>query len=324
MPVNLKTHIFLIKQIALNFSINMYAMKAMFVFLLLCAQVDVVESRRLPLDIALDDMRNRLQDAATSTELLTTDFMTEISTGYEYYTEAPMITIITSTAVMDPPVSTIVTPATFPAEITSDFNSHSSLVRAVLNRIAQECQWGDDRCAALETEVAQLLNRARLQTGPVEPLMSDAASVVYMVVCIVFVIVGLTGLVLSLDRFLPSEAVYGGLSYVGHAVMDLCSGVWRFLFRRHVARSQVVEPMTARPDGEPRSRAVVEPVAAFTGAAVYLAMYPAVFQVLYFVCILGGGAKSCIVYTTVFVLQLGRGFVHGFKGVRIVLISLRF
>ena len=288
----------------------MYALKAMFFLLILCTHVDVVEGRRLALDVALDDMRKRLADAATSTEAVTTDFMTE--TDYEYYTESPMLTIITSTAVMDASVGAFVTPATFPAEITSDINSHSSLVRAVLNSISQECQWGEERCADLETEVAQLINHARLLKGSAGPQMSDAASVLYMVVCIAFVIGGLTGLVLLLDRFLPSEAVYGGLSYVGHTVMDLVSGVWRFLFRRHVARAQVVEPMAARFDGELRPMAVVEPepVAAYPGAAVYPVMYPAVFQVIYFFCILGGGAKSYLGYTTVFIIQLGRGFVH--------------
>ena len=264
----------------------MYAAKILFVFLLMCAQVDIVESRRLPLDNALDDMRKRLQGE--------TDFTTDISTT-DYFTEAPIITLLTSTAVMDLPASPYVTPATFPEEITIDTNSHSSIARDVLNLIAQECQWGEDRCAAIETEVAQYLNRARVQTGSAGPLMSDAPSIVYVVICIVFVLVGLTGLALALDRFLPSEAVYDGLSYVGHAVMDMFGGVWRFLFRRHVARSQVViEPMSARPDVGPQVSAAVEPVGAFTGADVYPAMYPAMFQVLYFVCILGGGAKSCI------------------------------
>ncbi len=265
----------------------MYAAKVLFVFLLMCAQVDIVEGRRLPLDNALEDMRKRLQGE--------TDFTTDISTGYDYFTEAPMITILTSTAVIDLPASPYVTPATYPEENTFDANIHISIAREVLDLIAQECQWGEERCVAIETEVAQYLNRARVQTGSAGPLMNDAPSIVYVVICIVFVLVGLTGLALALDRFLPSEAVYDGLSYVGHAVMDMFGGVWRFIFRRHVVRSQVViEPMSARPDGEPRASAAVEPVGAFTGADVYPAMYPAMFQVLYFVCILGGGAKSCI------------------------------
>ena len=109
---------------------------------------------------------------------------------------------------------------------------------------------------------------------------------------------GLTGLVLLLDRFLPAEAVYGGLSYVGHTVVELVSGVWRFLFRRHGAPSQVVEPMVAQYDGEMRPMAGIEPepMAVVPGAAVFPSMYPAVFQVIYiyFFCNLGGGAKSCL------------------------------
>ncbi len=95
----------------------MYAMKALFVFLMLCAHVDVVEGRRLPLDNALDDMRRRLQDAATSTELITTDndFTTVYGLGSDHYTENTMI-MITSTSVTDPWVGAIVTPTAFPAE----------------------------------------------------------------------------------------------------------------------------------------------------------------------------------------------------------------
>ncbi len=292
----------------------MYALKALFFMLLLCNNVDVVEGRRLALDVALDDMRNQLQDAATLTELINTDndYTTVYGLEFEHYTESPMVTIITSTSVMDALVGAIVTPAAFPAEITSDINSHSSLVRAVLNSISQECSWGEECCANLETEVAQVINHARLLKGSAGPQMHDAASVLYMVVCIVFVIGGLTGLVLLLDRFLPSEAVYGGLSYVGHTVVDLVSGVWRFLFRRHVARTQVVEPMTARLDGELRPMAVVEPEpsAAYPGAAVYPVLHPAVFQVIYFFLFSWrrGKIMSGLFYR--FIIQLGRGFVH--------------
>ncbi len=261
----------------------MYALKAMSFLLILCAHVDVVEGRRLALDVALDDMRKRLQDAATSTEPSTNDYTTDYGLDYEYYTENPLLTLVTSTAVLDASVGTFVTPAMLPANTPMDINSHSSIVRAVLNRISQECQWGDERCADLETEVAQLLNHARLLKGPAEPsLTNDAASLISMVVCIAFVIGGLTGLVLLLDRFLPSEAVYGGLSMVGHTVMNLVSGVWRFLFRRHVAREREVEPMAARFDGEPRPMAVIEPAPVIErpGAAVYPVMYPAFFQVI--------------------------------------------
>ncbi len=105
----------------------MYAAKVLFVFLLMCAQVDIVEGRRLPLDNALDDMRKRLQGE--------TDFTTAIST--DYFTEAPMITLLTSTAVIDLPASPYVTPATFPEDITLDTNFHSSIAREVLDLIAQ-------------------------------------------------------------------------------------------------------------------------------------------------------------------------------------------
>ncbi len=145
--------------------------------------------------------------------------------------------------------------------------------------------------------MAQVINHAWLQKGSAGLKTGDVASVLYWVVCIVFVLAGLTGLVLLLDRFLPAEAVYGGLSYVGHTVMDLVSGVWRFLFRRHRARSPVVEPMVAQFDGAMRPMAVIEPepMAVVPGAAVFSSMYPAVFQVIYiFFCNLGRGTKSCL------------------------------
>ena len=265
----------------------MYALKAIFVLLILCAQVDVVEGRRLPLDNALNDMRKRLQGAVTSTAIPDIDYTTIYGLGTEYYTDNPM-NMITSTSVTDPWVGAIVTPAAFPAESTSDFNSHSSLVRAVLNSIGQECSWGEDRCANLETEVARLINHARLQIGSAGPQTGDVASVMYWVVCIVFVLAGLTGLALVLDRFLPAEAVYGGLSYVGHTVVDLVSGVWHFIFRRHGAPSQVVEPMVAQYDGDLRPRTVfeLEPMAVVPGAAAFPSMYPAVFQVIYIISFL--------------------------------------
>ena len=260
----------------------MYALKAIFVLLIFCAQVDVVEGRRLPLDNALNDMRKRLQGAVTSTAIPDIDYTTIYGLGTEYYTDNPM-NMITSTSVTDPWVGAIVTPAAFPAESTSDFNSHSSLVRAVLNSIGQECSWGEDRCASLETEVTQLINHARLQIGSAGPQTSSVASVMYWVVCIVVVLAGLTGLALVLDRFLPAEAVYGGLSYVGHTVVDLVSGVWNFIFRRHGTSSQVVEPMVAQFDGEMRPLARIEPalMSVVPGAAVVPSLYPAVYQVIY-------------------------------------------
>ena len=271
----------------------MYALKAIFVLLILCAQVDVVEGRRLPLDNALNDMRKRLQGAVTSTEIPDIDYTTIYGLGTEYYTDNPM-NMITSTSVTDPWVGAIVTPAAFPADSTSDFNSHSSLVRAVLNSIGQECSWGEDRCAILETEVTQLINHARLQIGSAGPQTSDVASVMYWVVCIVVVLVGLTGLALVLDRFLPAEAVYGGLSYVGHTVVDLLSGLWDFIVRRRGASPQFVEPMVAQHDGERRPLARVEPapMSVVPGAAVSPSLYPAVFQVIYTFVILVEGQNQ--------------------------------
>ena len=248
-------------------------MKALFFLLIICSHVDVVEGRRLELDVALDNMRKRLEAAATSTEL----------ESIENFTENPMLTYVTSTAVSDASVGVFVTPAMLPAETSTDIHSHSSIVRAVLNRISRECTWGDERCADLEAAVELILNRATLSKGPAEPsLMIVAASVVSVVVCISLVIGGLTGLVLLLDRFLPSEAVYDGLSVVGHSVMHCVNGVWRFLSRRRRAREQVVEPMVARADGGPRPMAVVVPEQAVEGpgAVVHPALYPAVFQVI--------------------------------------------
>ncbi len=105
----------------------------------------------------------------------------------------------------------------------------------------------------------------------------------YWVVCIVVVLVGLTGLALVLDRFLPAEAVYGGLSYVGHTVVDLMSGVWNFIFRRHGASPQVVEPMVAQRDGAmgPLARIEPAPTSVVSGAVVVPSLYPAVYQVIY-------------------------------------------
>ncbi len=115
------------------------------------------------------------------------------------------------------------------------------------------------------------------------PQTGDVASMMYWVVCIVVVLVGLTGLALVLDRFLPAEAVYGGLSYVGHTVVDMMSSLWDFIFRRHGASPQVVEPMVAQHDGERRPLARIEPapMSVVPGAAVIPSLYPAVYQVIY-------------------------------------------
>ena len=231
----------------------MYAMKAIFFLLLLCAHVDVVEGRRLALDVALDDMRKRLADAATSTETVTTEY--EYTT--EYYTDSPMITLVTSTAVLDATVGAFVTPAMLPADIPTNIHSHGSLVRAVLNRISRECTWGDDRCAELEAAVEHILDRATLPRGPAEPsVLVLVASIISIVMFLSLVVGGLTGLVLILDRFLPSEAVFDGLSVVGHTALHCLNGVWRFFSRRPRAQEPVVEPMVAMADGEQRLMAV--------------------------------------------------------------------
>ena len=271
----------------------MYAAQFLFVILLVCAQVDVVEGRRLPLDNALDDMRKRLQETVVSTEVITTAMEYTTIYGMDAYTDNPM-NMLTSTSVTSPWVGTIVTPATFPDDSTSEFDSHSSFVRAVLNSIGRECTWGEDRCASIETEVAQVLNLARLRAGSAGPQTGDVASVIYLVICIVVVLVGLTGLALVLDRFLPAEAVYGGLSYVGHTVVDLLSGLWDFIVRRRGASPQFVEPMVAQHDGERRPLARVEPapMSVVPGAAVSPSLYPAVFQVIYTFVILVEGQNQ--------------------------------
>ncbi len=81
----------------------MYAMKV----LLFCTNVDVVDGRHLDLDIALDNMRKRLESATASTDPATT---------MENYTEAPYSTYVTSTTVVsDTSVGLVVTLPMLPA-----------------------------------------------------------------------------------------------------------------------------------------------------------------------------------------------------------------
>ncbi len=202
----------------------------------------------------------------------------------ENYTEAPLITYITSTtAVSDASVDLVITPPMLPASVPSTIHSHGSLVRAVLDRISRECTWGDDRCAELEAAVERIMDRAtHVPRGTAEPsVLVLAASVISIVVCLSLVVGGLTGLVLILDRFLPAEAVFDGLSVVGHTALHCVNSVWRFFTRRPRAQEPVVEPMVAMADGDRRPMAVVVPEQAqVPGAEVQPALYPALYQVI--------------------------------------------
>ena len=209
-------------------------MKFVFWLLLVCVNIDVVKARGLDLQIAINRMRKRLSESATAS--------IEMDTTMDYITVLPLDTIVTSTtALPDTSVALSVTLPMLPVSVPSTIHSHGSLVRAVLDRISRECTWGDERCTELEAAVEQIMDRAiHVPRGTAEPsLVVMAASVISIVVCLSLVVGGLTGLVLILDRFLPAEAVFDGLSAVGHASLHCFNGVWRFFQRDQGSRSQL-------------------------------------------------------------------------------------
>ncbi len=153
--------------------------------------------------------------------------------------------------------------------------------------------WGDDRCTELEAAVERIMDRAtHVPRGTAEPsVLVLAVSVISIIMCLSLIVGGLTGLVLILDRFLPAEAVFDGLSVVGHSALHCINGLWRFFTRRPRAQEPIVEPMVVMADGDRRPMAVVVPEQVqVPEAEVQPNLYPALFQVILLVysCVILG------------------------------------